>query len=166
MGWLSALRLTGACGLVAAGLVSCPRIGDPHIETGFRVGPLSEKTGQALMRVMCGTDSPVSLPRGSYLWGGTQPALDGECTDLAVCRVAWNQSVLVRKVRCNQHLYVSAFYAGLQVTFKPQRAAVCKELADAFDRIPFSTSAEKATLQWWSRGPKGNLVAGLGCGGR
>src|SRR5688572_13874866 len=112
---------TGASMILALSLTACPPLGDPHIETGFRVGPISEKTEGHLLRAMCGTAVPARLlPKGSYLWGGPLPAASEECRELGLCRATWNNSVLTRSVVCRNDHYAYVFYTGLQATLKPE----------------------------------------------
>ncbi len=152
--------------VLVATLTSCPKLGDPHIETGLRVGPISNKTAGAVLQLTCGADTPAVLARGSYLWGGPLPRVGVECKDLAVCRARWNQSILARTVQCGEETYAYVFFAGLQITLKPQLAAVCRRLSEELGQIPFETSAEKTTVQWWSQVPTGETTAGVACVGK
>lgn len=156
----------GASMILVLSLTACPPLGDPHIETGFRVGPISEKTEGDLRRALCGIEVPARpLPKGSYLWGGPLPAASEECRELALCRATWRNSVVTRSVVCRNDHYTYVFYTGLQATLRPERATICKELSDYSSRIVFSERAEKETLRWWTEGSKGTPLVSLGCTG-
>lgn len=153
--------------ILVMSLTACPPLGDPHIETGFRVGPMSEKTQEALLRAVCGTEVLAKpLPKGSYLWGGPLPAGSEECRELDLCRATWSNSVLTRSVVCRSDRYAYVFYSGLQATLKPERAGVCKKLSYHSSRMLFSAPAEKGTLLWWTEGANGTSLEGLGCTGK
>src|SRR5688500_14353953 len=103
-----ALVVTAAGFLFMLSAIGCPRMGDPHIETGFRVGPVSSQTAAALVRTTCA--GSADLPRGSYLWGGPTPMGAEHCSDVALCATSRHSSVLVRSIRCNEKYYVYAFF--------------------------------------------------------
>ncbi len=156
----------GACIVVVLSLTACPSVGDPHIETGFRVGPIAEETEGDLLRAMCGTEVPARvLPKGSYLWGGPLPAAPEECRELGLCRTTWSSNVLTRSVVCGNDRYAYVFYTGLQAILKRESATICKALSDHSSRILFSERAEEDALRWWTEGPKGMSLGGLGCKG-
>jgi len=159
---------TAGFSLLAAWLLcGCPRMGDPHLETGFRVGPLSNVQEEAVLHALgIGPSSPVA-PKGAFLWGGKPPSGPEECSRTTAYLIDRHDDIIVRTLGCGSKNYVFMFFTGLEANFKSSGTAPCSFLETRLKLVREALDANRgdSEVQWWSQGPTDRRPTAIGCAG-
>jgi len=150
--------------LAAWFLGGCPRMGDPHLETGFRLGPISTAQEAAVLAAVGIAPHLPAAPKGAFLWGGTSPISGGGCSGGTAYRSGRSDDLIVRTLGCDGTRYVFVFFSGLEGTFEAHGAAVCSLLETQL-QIALGAAGGESSVQWWTQGASDKKRPAVGCAG-
>jgi len=142
-------------------------MGDPHLETGFRLGPLSIAQEAAVLgAVGIGPSSSVA-PKGAFLWGGRTPSGPEGCAGGTAYLSDRRDDIIVRTLGCGNKNYVFVFFVGLEGTFKSSGVAPCSFLETQLEVAMEALGADRGDsgVQWWTEGPTDRRTLPIGCAG-
>lgn len=157
--------------LLAVYLLGCPGVGDPHFETGFRLGPLSAADASLVLEDVCARAGTAALIRERFIWGEPAYAVeDGTaCRETQVHACAARDDLFVSVKVCGaQKHFIDAFFAGLEGAFTDHRHTVCAALATQLDVAlrAMDDDSGDPLVRWWSRQPRFRITNLAGCEAR